>query len=550
MSAPLLKLSEYRPDQHFTVLIPPYTVLLRDGETTATIYPIHSADQLPPGLLAFLADEFNMEVERGDTFPFFDTLDIEEFKTYWFGSFAAVMVLGDDVQLDHQRQWEKECLGTFFIRNNFPGRSSHICTGGFLVNAGIRGKGIGRTLVECFLDWAPKLGYTSSIFNLVFEPNVGARKIFESLNFKRIGKIKAAGILKEHENAVDAIIYGKEFVHTVESNQNTYRFDKIKYYLETGRYPPLMDRQDKSRLRASASHYKLLDGRLFLKGREVIGDPSRQLEISSEYHRAGHGGINKVTAAIVERYHWPRIKDTVAQAIRNCTECRDPTKTPKRKKDDHPPKSHKNASEDLIPDGQIDDVDDDRQRHHNHHQEYSRIVASTSHIQRADANLLQDDLTNLNDPSGILAAVEDAHRRQIQHQEHSSSQHHTPNTSSATPQSYVNAALQSKDVANYRPYDEQVHQQQQQRLRQFSNQSSFIQAQQQTSSSPHQQQPQQHSQQQPQQSQQQHPEPDIPVDPEVSAFDTHQQNGEEIEIARALIQANEDPEQSNEDVFR
>jgi GNAT superfamily N-acetyltransferase len=495
-------------------MIPPYTVLLKDGETTATIYPIYNAEQLPPGLLAFLADEFNMEIERGDTFPFFETLDIEEFKTYWFGSFAAVMVLGDDEQLDHQRQWEKECLGTFFIRNNFPGRSSHICTGGFLVNAGIRGKGIGKTLVECFLDWAPKLGYTSSIFNLVFEPNVGARKIFEALNFKRIGKIKSAGILKDHESAVDAFIYGKEFVTAVEPAHGTYRFDKIKYYLETGKYPPLIDRQEKSRLRSSASHYKLIEGKLTLKGREVVGDPVRQLEICTEYHRMSHGGINKTTSAITERYHWSRIKDTVAHAIRNCNDCRDPTKTTKKKKESSPhelSKTHKTSSAgDLISSDSA--------------QEYHSLVDATSHLHRSDTSLLQADLTNLDDPSGILAAVEDAQRRQLQQQQ----QHHTPHSTQPTPgsqqQTYA-SALQSKDTPKFRHYDEQAHQQQQQRLRQFSAQASYA---------------HNHSDSE-----------DIPVDPEVSAFDAQGQSGEEIEIARALIQANEGTEgQNDEDIFR
>lgn len=315
-------MSDYRADQHFQALLPSYTVLLKDGETTATIYPIYNSSQLPPGLLAFLADEFNVEVERGDTFPFFDPLDFEEFKNYWFGSFAAVMVLGDDPQLDHQKQWEKECLGTFFMRSNFPGRSSHICSGAFLVNAGIRGKGIGRTLAECYLDWAPKLGYTSSVFNLVYESNVGARRIFEALNFKRIGKIKAAGILKDHNQAVDAIIYGKELVSTIDQPQGTYRFDKIRFYLETGKYPPSLDRQEKSRLRSSAAHYKLDNGRLYLKGKEVVGDLAQQLEICAEYHRTSHGGINKTTSAITEKYHWSKIKDTVAQAIRNCPQCK------------------------------------------------------------------------------------------------------------------------------------------------------------------------------------------------------------------------------------
>ena len=275
----------YRPhlDYDPVAVIDRYTVLLKDGETTATIYPIHTTNELPPGLLAFLCDEFNMEIERGETSSFFDTLHIEQFQNYWFGAFAAVMVLGDSPALEGSRQWEKECLGTFFIKPNYPGRCSHICTGNFLVNAGIRGKGIGRTLTDCYLQWAPRLGYTYSIFNLVFETNVAARSIWESLNFKRIGRVKLAGILKGHEQAVDAIMYGRELINTSDPAVGAYRFDKIKFYLETGRYPAMADRQEKSRLRSSASHYRLENGKLMLKGREVVSNPVRQLQICLLY---------------------------------------------------------------------------------------------------------------------------------------------------------------------------------------------------------------------------------------------------------------------------
>lgn len=323
----------YRPD----IVVPelePLTVLLKDGETTATIYPIFPNDQLPFGLLAFLCDEFNVEIERGDTYPLFDTLHIDTFQNYWFGSFAAIMLLGDSPTIQDSRQWEKECLGTFYVKPNYPGRCSHICTAGFLVNAGIRGKGIGRTLAECYLEWAPKLGYSYSVFNLVFETNVAACRIWESLHFTRIGRVKDAGILKGHESAIDAIIYGRDLIDAPE-DMIEQRFDRIKYYLETGRYPPQSDRQEKSRLRSSAAHYKLVDNKLMLKGREVISDPERQLEIATEMHMINHAGINKTTSQITEKYHWTRIKSTVSMAIRNCAECRETTRpAPKRVKRD------------------------------------------------------------------------------------------------------------------------------------------------------------------------------------------------------------------------
>lgn len=510
--------THYRPQLEYNPVsvIERYTVLLKDGETTATIYPVHSVEELPPGLLAFLCDEFNMEIERGETFPFFDTLHIQAFQNYWFGSFAGVMVLGDAPALAESREWEKECLGTFFIKPNYPGRSSHICTAGFLVNAGIRGKGIGRTLADCFLQWAPRLGYTYSVFNLVFESNAAARKIWESLNFKRIGRIKSAGILKGHDTAVDAIIYGKELINNSDPAIGSYRFDKIKFYLETGRYPAMADRQEKSRLRSSASHYRLEDGKLMLKGREVISDPIKQLQICTEVHMTNHGGINKTTAVVTERYHWTRIKDTVATAIKNCPECRDPSKnasvlkrTSISKKisganvlrknkvlSSHP----NNPNARSIMRGRSNNPDDVDSmvtvaQLHNLH----------SHRQDPDG-LLPHDLSGLDD--GIIAAVEAAQR----------SQHNSHNNSHQQTYAAVAAAAVSNEANQFQQYQNEYGNHD---FNQVSSDSSN------------------HSRNSDDKEGDRNTN-NIPVDPEVSAFDHVNSSEEEIEIARALIQANEE----------
>lgn len=462
----------YRQQLDYPVpIIERYTVLLKDGETTATIYPIHSPDELPQGLLAFLCDEFNMEIERGDTYPFFDTLHIETFANYWFGSFAAVMVLGDAPALDRSRQWEKECLGTFFVKPNYPGRSSHICNASFLVNAGIRGKGIGTTMTECFLEWAPRLGYTYSVFNLVYETNTAARRIYESLHFKKVGRIRAAGVLKGHENAVDAIIYGRELVQQ-DGNSGSYRFDKIRYYLETGKYPPMCDRTEKSRLRSSASHYRLVNGKLMLKDREVISDPSRQMQICTEAHMIGHGGINKTTTLVTEKFHWARIKDTVASVIRNCADCRDPSRSanaPKR----HPVPTRKH----LVPTSKNDEME----------AMVAHLQRSHPHDQVDAASLLSGDLSGLDDPSGIIAAVEAAQRSHVSAQQQNAS-HYT-------------------NYNQYQNYKDTRHVQ-----RNGSQE-------------------------------------DIPVDPQVAHFDEHVNSGEEIEIARALIQANGSENEGDDSIF-
>lgn len=229
----------------YTSLPEPCSVVLNDGETMATLYPIFPANPgyLPQTLVSFLLDEFNMEIEKGETLPFYDQLTLNEFKNEWFTSsqkiaknplekfnphegMVCVMILGEIKDLEITKiksgiskskklnniQWEKQCLGAFNIKPAFPGRSSHICTSTFLVNAGIRGKGIGRIMVEVFLDWAPRLGFSLAQFPLIYETNVGIRKIFESLDFQQIGHLPNSGILKGYDTPIGSVFYYKDLM--------------------------------------------------------------------------------------------------------------------------------------------------------------------------------------------------------------------------------------------------------------------------------------------------------------------------------------------------
>ncbi|KAL1587317.1 hypothetical protein WHR41_04248 [Cladosporium halotolerans] len=323
--------------------ISPKQVILRDRVTTATLVPFSGPAQVPPKLCAYLCELLGREIEKGDTYPMMEPMPLANFGPYWFANFGAIMVVGD-VQTPEEVSemeargvdWSKECLGSFYVKPNYPGRSSHVCNGGFLVTDAARGRGVGRLMGEIYLEWAPKLGYSYSVFNLVYETNVASLRIWDALGFKRIGRVKGCGNLKSYpDQLIDAIIFGRELGGEGDEMVSEERFDKIRYYLKTGTYPNGSDRAEKSRLRSAATHYRLIpapndseEDKLMLKGKEVISDPHKQYEIARNVHSVGHGGINKTTASIADKYHWVRIKETVSAAIRNCPECKD-TNAPK-----------------------------------------------------------------------------------------------------------------------------------------------------------------------------------------------------------------------------
>ncbi|KAK6537972.1 hypothetical protein TWF694_010865 [Orbilia ellipsospora] len=246
-------------------------------------------------------------------------MSLLQFQSYWFSNYAAIMLRGrDETLLREGRDWDADCVGTFVVFPRYPGRSAHICSGQFFICDKYRGKGAGKVLISTYLDHATKLGYTSTLFDLIYETNEPMLHILDNQGFKRIGVIKSAAI--GASDPVDSIILSRDLVEE-EDFQSNERFEKIRYYLEKGKYPPSATRSEKSRLRSAATHYRLTGNKLMLKDKEVISDPQKQYEIARDLHKINHGGINKTTAQIADKYHWIQIKRTVSQVLKNCVEC-------------------------------------------------------------------------------------------------------------------------------------------------------------------------------------------------------------------------------------
>ncbi|KAG5356489.1 L-azetidine-2-carboxylic acid acetyltransferase [Yarrowia sp. C11] len=189
-------------------------VTLKDG-SEAVIVPINgyeeAAQKLPQSLIEFMFSDFNREIEDGQTYPQLKPLaDSAEFVKYWFIGWVGLLVRGSELPTGDSVDWSETLLGNYYIKPNYPGRCSHNCNAGFMVNPRHRGLGVGKTLGRSYLYVGPRLGYTYSVFNLVFKTNVASCRIWDSLGFDVVGKIPGAAILKGFDEPIDALIYGRK----------------------------------------------------------------------------------------------------------------------------------------------------------------------------------------------------------------------------------------------------------------------------------------------------------------------------------------------------
>eukprot|EP00051_Salpingoeca_urceolata_P002972 m.54181 g.54181 ORF g.54181 m.54181 type:complete len:266 (+) comp12440_c0_seq3:28-825(+) len=137
---------------------------------------------------------FNDVIASGVSWPFTESMTVNQFKAYFLSHDAFIV---RDVETDAM-------IGLFYIKPNYPGRSSHICNGGFITPPTSRGLGIGRLMGACFVQLAKALGYKASYFNLVYVSNKASVRLWDSLGFTRLCKLPRAASLAGFDDLVDA----------------------------------------------------------------------------------------------------------------------------------------------------------------------------------------------------------------------------------------------------------------------------------------------------------------------------------------------------------
>ena len=87
---------------------------------------------------------------------------------------------------------EGAIIGTYYLKDNQPGRGAHVCNAGYMVRADARGQGIGQALCEHSLEAARRLGYKAMQYNLVVATNEAAVHLWKKMGFDIVGTLPEA----------------------------------------------------------------------------------------------------------------------------------------------------------------------------------------------------------------------------------------------------------------------------------------------------------------------------------------------------------------------
>ena len=122
---------------------------------------------------------WNEITEDGSYFPGEEILSQKE-AAEMFAAQTAVMCAVE----------EERILGFYILHPNNVGRCAHVANASYGVQAELRGKGVGRALVENSLKTAREKGFRGLQYNAVVATNTTAIHLYESIGFERIGMIR------------------------------------------------------------------------------------------------------------------------------------------------------------------------------------------------------------------------------------------------------------------------------------------------------------------------------------------------------------------------
>lgn len=129
---------------------------------------------------------WNEVVRDGRAFPQTDELTFEEAAEF-FAAQTRTAVAVDAGQV----------VGLYILHPNNVGRCGHVANASYAVSSAVRGRGLGRALVQDSLEHLSACGFRGLQFNAVVASNKGAIHLYESLGFARVGTVPAGFLNKD-----------------------------------------------------------------------------------------------------------------------------------------------------------------------------------------------------------------------------------------------------------------------------------------------------------------------------------------------------------------
>lgn len=121
---------------------------------------------------------WNSVVEEGNSFPQDEPLTAEQAEVFFAGQSHTGVA-----------DQNGEIVGLYILHPNNVGRCGHIANASYAVQAGLRGQGIGESLVRDSMATATALSFRILQFNAVVATNTGAIHLYDKLGFTPLGTI-------------------------------------------------------------------------------------------------------------------------------------------------------------------------------------------------------------------------------------------------------------------------------------------------------------------------------------------------------------------------
>ncbi|MBQ6470714.1 MAG: GNAT family N-acetyltransferase [Victivallales bacterium] len=125
-----------------------------------------------------MVEIWNEVIAAGNAFPQREPLRLEQANEF-FGSQSYTGVAEDDGKI----------LGLYILHPNNIGRVGKLANASYAVTGKSRGYHVGEALVRDSLERGRELGFRALQFNAVVASNTVAIRLYEKLDFQRLGRI-------------------------------------------------------------------------------------------------------------------------------------------------------------------------------------------------------------------------------------------------------------------------------------------------------------------------------------------------------------------------